>query len=413
MVPPQSPPGADLELRIADVGRELGESLLAVLDGLPGARGAGPQQLAAALGVDKVLTHRVLKAARGGDPLATAYHAPGPEPMRRLLRQARRRGVDVARVDRAMAAVDAFDALVRGEVGDRGALASILAAFLPEARREFELRRKQTAFRAMSELLGAACDVSLNAAVLHPSRDGERIDVVWIMGSLGLRRLRPGGVVKFSTLRIEPGQHEPRQPRTLSGETGEGLAHLRLDQFCVAPPAPVDVRRAGEGVHYVLGDNGFGPDSVVDFALAEVNLAELPCTVPRGSGRRGWFSSSITTPARAMHFDVLLHDDIYPDSDAELLIYDAANDGMADVNDRSRDIDRLGLAERVEPLARGLGGLHATGVPRYVELIRHVMDQLAWDGGRFRGWRTRIEYPIYGTQVALAFRPPETNGEDE
>ena len=78
---------ASLEERVVVVGRQLRETLTAVLEAIPGAPDR-PQELAATLGIDKVLSSRFLKAARHRDPMAVAHLAPGPEPMRRLLRAA-------------------------------------------------------------------------------------------------------------------------------------------------------------------------------------------------------------------------------------------------------------------------------------------------------------------------------------
>lgn len=141
----RSTPGAHLEPRIRTVGMELSVSLGLIVDSLPGGSDAGPQQLAEALGVDKVLTHRVLKAIRKSDPLSCIYHAPGPDPMRRFLRRAKQRGVEGGVIQRAQAAVSQFESLVRDELGNRSALTAVLASFLPEARMEFEQRRKQSA----------------------------------------------------------------------------------------------------------------------------------------------------------------------------------------------------------------------------------------------------------------------------
>ncbi len=49
------------------------------------------------------------------------------------------------------------ETLIREEAGDRGALNAIIHAWLPQARRAFELRRRQSAFKARSELRGYRC----------------------------------------------------------------------------------------------------------------------------------------------------------------------------------------------------------------------------------------------------------------
>ncbi|MHC4784899.1 MAG: hypothetical protein ACYTE6_02935, partial [Planctomycetota bacterium] len=100
-----------IETRIVDVGRTLGSTLNAVVEAVPGAP-HGPQQLAQTLGVDKVLTSRVLKAARHRDPLAVAHLVPGPEPLRRLLRSARKQNAPDHLVEAAMDAVADFERLI-------------------------------------------------------------------------------------------------------------------------------------------------------------------------------------------------------------------------------------------------------------------------------------------------------------
>lgn len=394
-----------LEERITQVGRALGETLSEVLDRVPDSP-RGPQDLARTLGLDKVLTSRLLKAVRRGrDPMAVVYHLPGPEPLRRFVTAARKRGAAVDRCEPALAAIDQFENLIRRDVGDRSALDALITSWLPEARREFELRRKQSAFKAMSQLKGVAADTNLATVILHPSPDGEHIDIVWIIGLLGLRRLRPGARVRFATRRIAS-ENKPRQPTALDGGSTDGLLAQRLDEFCTAPPAPIEAHRSGEVVHYTLAGDDYGPRSAVDLLLAEVNLAEIPRYVPAELGRKGYVFAEIGTPSSSLLFDVFLHEDVYPGSTPALEIYDTAFDGVVDVNDPARQIDRLELAESIEPLGQGIGTFRAQEIPNYLELVRHVVDRMGWDGDRFRGHRCRIDYPIYGTQIAATFDPP-------
>lgn len=405
-----SQPGAHLEPRIRSVGQELAASLSGILDALPGGVEAGPQKLAEALGVDRVLTHRILKATRVDDPLACAYHAPGPEPMRRFLRRARQRGVDNSLVQRASAAISQFESLVRDELGNRSALTSVLASFLPEARHEFELRRKQSAYRAMSELFGNDCDVSVHSVYIAPSADGISIDIAWVMGTLGLRRLRPGVTVKFATKRHAADGSATQLPQTLDGRQGAPDTDYRIDQFHVAAPAPVEILESGDALHYVLGETGFGPTSVTDLLMGELTRAGIPKTVPAHSGRRGWFYGSSTIPARTLLFEVHVHRDIYPDSEPELLLYNSHENGVADVNDISRDIDRMDLIEELEFLGCSSKNQKTRVAPRHHEVTAHVFEQLGWNPGEFNCWRTTIDYPVYGMQVVMAFDPPETPG---
>jgi hypothetical protein len=392
-----------LEERAHAVGRALAAALGAALASVPEAR-QGPQALALALGLDKVLTSRTLKALAQGDPIAVLHAAPGPEPLRRLVRAARRRGATVEATAAAEASILAFEEFIRRDAGDRSALGAMLSAWLPEARAEFELRRKQSAYRALSELKGASMELNVSTTFLAPAADGVHLDVVWVNSFLGIARHVPRAAVRFTSRRLGVAP-SARRPMTLDGAPVEDLAGVRLDDFCVAPPAAVDVQRAGDVIHYVLGSTAYGPAARCDLVFAEVNRAELPRAVPRGSGRKGYVYADIAVPAKALVLDVFVHVDVYPGAEPELFVYDTAIGGIADVNDRSRDFDRLELLESVE--ARGPGQVRLAEAPRYGDLVRHVHGRLGWDPAQFRHYRVRVEYPVYGSQVVLAFRAPE------
>ncbi|NUQ50997.1 MAG: hypothetical protein HUU27_13895, partial [Phycisphaerae bacterium] len=356
------------------------------------------------LGIDKVLASRTLRAVAHRDPFAVLYAAPGPDPLRRLVRMLEKHGVEPAVVGEALAAVDELERVTRDEAGDRSALEALLSAWLPEARAEFELRRKQAAFRAISELRGVSVDTDLATVLLHPSSDGDHNDVVWLFGKLGLRRLRAGSSVKFATRRLTSSE-PPRRPQTIGGASVSGFDGLRLSEFCSTPPPPLDVQQAGEVVHYTLGDIGVGPKSAVDLVFAEVNRAELPRWLPSDPGRKRHVFAEVATPTRLLIFDVLVATGVFPGEPA-LHIYDTAFDGIANVNDPARDIDRLDTCESVQALGQGIAKCRAAELPRYVELLRQVCERLEWNPDGFRGYRCRIEYPLYGTQVVMAFDPP-------
>ncbi|MHC4992003.1 MAG: hypothetical protein ACYTGC_13605 [Planctomycetota bacterium] len=396
-------PGASIEDHVIRVGEGLLTSLTAVLDELTGGS-TGPAELGRQLGVDKVLASRVLKALRNRDPVAVVYLVPGPEPLRRVLKAAGRRGVDARTIARADQAVTAFEELIRRDAGDRSGLDAMLSAWLPEARAEFELRRKQSAYKAMSHLRGVTANTSVATVIVHPSADGAHHDVVWITGLLGLRRLRPGATVKFATRRFADGDG-PRRPTSLDRVDVDDLTDVRLDAFCSDPLPEIQVVRAGEVVHYVLGRGGFGPRSEVDVLFAEANIAELQRYLPAGERRKSYFFAEVSTPVKVLHFDVLVHVDAYPGSDPGLVIYDTVLDGVASVNDPGRNIDRLDLAESILPLGVGVGRFRSADVPRYAELVGMVCDKMGWDGTALRGYRCRSDYPVYGSQVVMTFDP--------
>ncbi len=390
-----------LEVRINSAGEDLLQGLTKVLSQIPDTD-AGPQQLAKALGIDKVLASRILKALRAPDPMSVVHRVPGPEPMRRLLKASSKLGVDPQDLINANSAVDRFETLIRSEIGDRSALEAILSAWVPEARREFEMRRKQTAFRAMSQLKGAQADVYAEAAIFYPSPDNEHIDIVWIKAVIGLHRLRPGVRVKFTSRRQIEDQ-TGRKTYTLAGEPVDSISSATLAQYCSTPTPTLEAHHAGEAMHYLLQDLDFGASSSVDLVTCEVNRAEIPRYIPDSKNRKAWASSDINIPSKRMQFDVLVHQDLYNRSFPELKIYDTTINGQADINDPSRDMDQLDLLESIENLGTGTTRFGSSLVPKYRKMIEEVCATLSFDPSLLRGYRCTADYPIHGSQTAMVF----------
>lgn len=394
-----------IEVRITQAGDALLRGLTRVIEQVPGSD-AGPQKLAGQLGVDKVLASRLLKALRSPDAMAVVHRSPGPEPLRRVLAASARLGVPPDLVAEAEAAVDRFEALIQTDIGDRSALEAILSAWVPEARREFELRRKQAAYRAMSQLKGVEADVYAEAAVFWPNPDGQRVDIVWIKAVSGLRRLRPGVAVHFTSQRRVEGP-QGRRPENLAGEPVDAVHGAVVAEFSTDPVPPLRAQIAGEATHYLLDGAGFGMGHAVTLVTCEVNRGEIPRFVSRSRNRRAWASSDINIPARKSQFDLLIHEDLFPGENPELRLYDTTIRGQADVNDPTRDIDQFDLLESVDSLGKGLARFGSSDVPQYRGLLAHVCGTLGYQGERLRGYRVVSEYPIYGSQFAMMVRTTE------
>lgn len=394
----------ELERRVAELGKVLARRVGRIVEAAPG-KPKGPGQFAKAVGIDKVLAGRALKAAGSRDPVAVVRHMPGPEPLRRLAHSAGKKGVSAKLVRELEEAAAEFEELIRKEAGDRSGFDALLASWVPEARREFEVRRKQAAFRAMSQLVGKCVDVQLATVLMAPSRSGEKIDVVWISGLLGLQRLRPGVPVKLASRRIDApkGELGPRHPVTLDGREVEGMEGLCLPEHCTSPLPTLRAERVGDVVHYSLGEAGFGPNAKLDVVYAEVNADELPRYVELVPKRKRYVFAEVSLPAGRLVFDALVHRELIRDGQPSLHVYDTVLEGVANVNDRTRDVSRLDLLETLQPLGAGVGNLRTSEMPWYSELLGSACSKLGWNAGEFRAFRAEVEYPIYGSQVTMAF----------
>ncbi len=402
-------PAAGLEARICAVGESLRRSLAGVLDALPGGP-FRPQELARKLGINKDLSSRTLKALSKQDPLAAVYHMPGPASLRQLILAAARTGVPSEVLTPAEQAVQQFDRLIRVEAGDRISLDGMISAWLPDARDRFETTNKQAVFRGMAQIKGIVADVALTTAIVHPSTDPARVDGVWLLAWFGLRRLRPGAMLHVRSGQIRP-LADDHQRKTIHGRPVEDIESLLLMPFCSQPVPRLQARPDARAAHYLVAGDSIGPRAAVDLVLAELTIGCMRRyrTPPQQPGFRQYRgpSSEVTIPVRTLVFDVLLHEDVYPDRDPSLFIYDTAGLGVADMNDPARDPDRLDLNETIEPLGRGVSRFRATEIPRYTEMIRHVLSNLGWSADHFRGYRCRLQYPVYGSQVCMGFLPPE------
>ncbi|UCD76042.1 MAG: hypothetical protein JSV91_03790 [Phycisphaerales bacterium] len=391
---------AAIEERIREVGADLAQTLRMVIEAVPG-RPLRPNQLARELGLNRAISSRVLSATSKKDPLEVTHLIPGPEPLRSLLRAASAKDVDSDLVARAEAAVAQFELLISNEAGTRSGLDAIISSRLPDAREKLELAAKYSTFKGMSQLLGVQAETWVTSMLIHPAADDTiRLDVAPIHGALGMQRLRSGVPVDFSFGKAPPEEEEP---------TGESdappIGSMPLDKFYTNPPAKLKVRQEGEVVIHSLAGDGLGPRSVVDMLAADHHHAAIERYSSGPRQRRG---SAVVPdiPVKVLLFDVLLHEDVFPGSEPELLVYDMGMKGRADVNDPKRDIDRMTVHESIEFLGRDLSRFHATEVPNYVQMLLHVCDRLRWHAEKFRGYRCRIQYPVHGWQVCMAFDPP-------
>lgn len=401
-LPTTSPIRSDesFDVRIMRTGDELMSGLTRVLKYIPG-NDAGPQRLATELGVDTVLASRLLKAVRSPDSMSLIHRTPGPEPLRRVLRASVKFGVPADILATAHEAVNAFENLIDSAAGDRSSLEAILSAWVPEARREFELRRKQTAFRAMSQLKGLQANVFAETAIFTPSNDGQHIDVVWIKSVTGLSRLRPAAVVKFTSKR---GVEAPnrRIPVTLAGDPVDSVGNAVVPEFCTSPTPALTAQIVGEQTHYLLEGVKLG-DSV-QLMTCEVNHAEIARYVPAGRGRRAWASSDLAIPAQRFQFDMIVHQDIFPGEHPDLRVYDTVIRGTADRNDPARDIDQFDLLETIEQMGTGLSRFSSSDVSKYRQMLEFVCSRLNYDASKLRGYRVASDYPLYGSQYAMSFK---------
>ena len=406
--PLQQPPGSGLRTQVEELGLLLEARFSQLLGELP-RRIVGPQILANTLGITTVTASRFLKAIGQSNPVAIVQWLPGPNPLQRIVQAAREAGVQATICDGAADAVAQFDELIRTAAGDRSSLKAMLTAWLPEERREFESQRRQSIYKALCELNGISSEVDLCTIFMHPAAKGRGVDLVSAKCLLGIDRIRPDAEVHLGTWRMDPSTGErtqPRVPLTLDGKPAlEGMDAVRLNEFCNAPPAPLQAERLTDtSIVYSLAPTGFGPASkVVSLVIGEMSLNELPDSSPSTS-KHPYFFSIPEMATRKLVFDLMVHEDVYPGVTPTLMTYDTSSRGPARPGDPSRAIDIKHTPDELQIVGLDHRPLRILEFPAYPKLRDQVFQKLGWAASKFRAYRVEVNYPLTNMQFALVFR---------
>lgn len=394
-----------VQQRLSEATEQLRDALFEVVRLVP-VRAQKPAEFQRVLKLDRSLSSRLLRAIQMNDPLACLLRLPGPHGVRLLLRAAGKALRDQASLQRGEDALAALEGLVASEFGEWKDLTAAISGWLPEAREQVEMANRQKVFKAMSYLKGVTADAEVSVTLIHPgSNNADWLDRAGITGICRMKRLRPGapmGLLHGSSIAPPPGT----QRLSLDGlpiDTEHGAPLLR--EFSSRPTPRFDVRVDGDTVHYLLSGDGVGLGSMVDLFFADIMRGRYPAHA-QVSPRVATPGALIDIPVKTLIVDVLVHEDVWPDVEPELRMYDTTGRGAANPTDPSRDMDRIDVLESIAEIGVGLERFRTREVARYAEMVQAACDVLGWDSSRFRGYRCRVDYPVYGTQVSMVFRPP-------
>lgn len=397
---------SQIELQITAVGRDLSESFRALFDG-DADQAISASDLTRRFGMSTVFSHRLNTALRKIDPLGTIHQIPGPEPLRRLVQIARKKSAAPPELlQKAERAIDAFEDLIRNVAGDRSGLDAIISAWLPEARSRFESVAKQSAYRGMRQLKGIASDATFCCLMLHPGDDPLRGDLLVLQGHIGLRCLRPG--TKFFAKLDSFASHKAGVARALDGRpVHEDPRSIMLDDFCSPEALNPELRMRGDTAMYALNwGSEVGLPSAIDITTGELRPAVMRRYYkPADPGPLTTGATRVDVPTKTLVFDFMLHKDIYPDWTPNVCVLDLANAPNASVA-QSIEEYQFDLLESMDSLGTGVQRFRIEEIPNYVDMLRYACTQVGWDGSEFRGFRTRIEYPIFGSFILSRFDLP-------
>ena len=388
------------------VGKMLASSGEGLLTGLRSPIRTSSDLIKAA-GVNKDIASRFLSALGKRDPVAVVYYMPGVESLRRISRGAKSRAGDAAAIKTFDHAISAFESFLQNDLGGRHALDAMASAWLPEARERFESASRQMAFRAAANLRGLECRALLNASLICPGADKERYDAVSVQGLIGMQRLRPAVSLTLATY-DRRGDTAGRPNFTIDGRpiSGEALPHELLPQFGRGDPLDLRVARVGSSAAFQLVGTALGASAASD-SFFGVYSPGLFRRWARFAGDNAAYMEVLEVPTQRLVLDMLLHEDVWPGLEPELLLYDTCVRGTASTNDRARDVDRVDMLDTCRLIGRGVDCCRVAETPQYLDLLHWTCAQRGWDPGAFRVYRCDARYPVVGVQYTMAFHLQE------
>jgi hypothetical protein len=377
------------------------------LYGQLGADPRTPQEVSRRFGLNRQLTWKLARVINAADPIASLDYLPGQEGVELAIAAFERAGAPHDAVARLRAAVEEFTRVVQVHAGGREELALILESMgLLEHERPAESSR-ELAYRGNSAIWGVQARARAMIAFVAPSASGaDKLDVVFISGQVGVRRLRPSGRSLLCRHRDSRGSPTITIESLGSGSEGKSGPAL-MTEFCSPNMPPLSIETVAGGFDVLLPSGPVG------------NLATLDCyfgyiargyAAHRGSANAfGVLGIPITIPVEMVVFDLVFHRSLAIGETVEALLYGAADRSPERSTTDEQDPharDRLPMSERPLELAGRPPALSTPVVPAITRIAEHVYKRMGWDPKEFQGLRLQVPYPPASSYVEMRWPLP-------
>jgi hypothetical protein len=376
--------------------RGLAQSLKTVVDALPGAN-QSPTALSQQLGLSRVTLSKLLSALALAEPSEMLERIPGPESLREFVRASAKQGVELSRIEAAHHAIDVFDQLI-DYFGTRAGLHAAIGASTATLRSRVDISARSDVFKGMRQVLGVEANTWVTSMMFTPSAtESEVISVTTIHGALGLRRLRPDTPVFFT---FGPPYHQPGVEPDLS------QSPVSLHELYTNEAAQLETQFNGKQLFHRFVGERIDKHALYDMLAVSHSACGSRQYGTNESRKRG-VSLFVNTPVRMLVCDALIHRDLFPGSDPQLIVYNSASRGPANPNDPLRDLDRVNFSETPTLVPDDAKRFEVDEIPNYDQMIRRVCKQIGHNPADFRTYRLRIAYPIPTFQIVMAFDAPD------
>ncbi|MCX5690453.1 MAG: hypothetical protein NTV94_11835 [Planctomycetota bacterium] len=369
------------------------ETLRVCLADIAGVRASDPVRavdIERAFDLDKKLAWQVHRIATSTSVLEEVPNVPARTSIKRLVEAARRRKVAKARIDRLVRAFDQFEEFAKVHGGDRQGLMSMLCGIGHASNDQFELKVRQSLFRAQSHFWGLHAKLLVRTGIFHPRTGlGHVEDIGLIHGEVGLQRVRrsePAGLLarmqthSESAPDADPSSQLVRHPLEI------------LEPFC-SGPLP-DLKPRGSTVpetELVIPAGRTGAQTIYTAQLHE-NAAFMQQRAYEGR-------TFLTVPVEAAIWEILVPVGWTDPSTCTTACY-ARREHPEEALEERRD-DLVPVAGQAEHVGRAKEVPELEGSPTHAGAVRHVLERWGWYGTLFDIYRCRFEYPVMHTLLAL------------
>lgn len=370
--------------------------------------GADPtrsQDIARQFGLNRNLTWKISRIIREPEPSVAIPLMPGKEGMRKFIKSIQDSGAPDGAVTAATTAISEFDRMVDIHSGDRETLELMLGHASGEGDvQRTEALRKQS-FRGNSATWGVQARMQLCINFIAPSDDPEWMDLAWISGLIGFRRLRGDVAWPIASTRktddsghaLPVGHIEALDPRY----SLENAAPL-LPDFCSQPLPELRLETGVDGLlRYQLVEGPIGKTAATS-CLIGILGRKFVRRVRTPGDTIGEHNARLYTPVTLLVHDLIVHRDIKNALSPKTFLYSELPSAPP-YPARGRENGLLPLVESVQELGGGPPDVVVPELPWYSRLIDSVFARAGWDSREFVGFRLRMRFPPMPTLAVFRY----------
>ncbi len=389
---------APLARRIEEAGARLRPPLQALVESLAG-EPARPKGLMRAVGLDKTLAGRLIRAVGTRSNLEFVHCAPSPAGFRILIDRAAGEAPDEL-LEEMRRATEEYDRFLASTPGGRDAIEAMIAESSAAVQERAVHTAKRSSFKSMSYLLGHYCEALASSIFIVPSSEEGFVDAVEVCCRVGMHRLRPSRTL--SVFGVVNGQSSGPRIESIVGT--DDVTDFVVASQSTDPSLLTVVREESMTMLVLKGDPGAVAPSRLSTALRIRRLRSMELA-PGPNNVRGYV---LTIPSRVLVRDLFIAQGLFPEVVPSVQFVQSTPGGFT--NQRPvgpcPDYLRLDIDPGIEQLTSDDRRYEISKFEGYRDLVLGSLQRAGLADTKFRGWRCSVTYPIPFAEMVWTLDAP-------